>query len=224
MKQKLQYLLGAAVIAILLVAAPLALAEDSTAVSTNTDSSSSGSSQTDTTQNQTQLKERIAKFKTDFKVSLTSAQQSKIKLRCTASQTTVGSLNVKFSDKVKVRTQAYTELGKHLSDIITKLKAAKIDTTQLQDQKTVLDTKISNYKTDLDKYTQALSDIKSVACVSDPAAFQAALDAARAAHQTLTTDAADIRSYVTGTIKTTLKTLRTQLSDKSKSSTSGSAE
>ena len=48
-------------------------------------------------------------------------------------------------------------------------------------------------------------------CVTDPTGFKASLETARTARQKVATDATDIRTYVTGTIKPTLAKLRQQL-------------
>ncbi len=207
MKYRLRYILGAGLVASVLVAGPLVLAEDG---------STGGSDDTTTVEMETHNRgDRLTKFKTQFKISLTTREEASLKLHCVAAQGLVSKLNTRFGNSVTRRSQAYSELSKNLAKLLTKLKAKGVDTTTLEQQITTLNTKIATYTTDLAAYKQALADLKDVDCKADPAGFQAALEAARAAHETLVTDAVGIKTYVLGTIKPTLVTIRTQLEQES---------
>jgi hypothetical protein len=226
MKRKLSYLITTLFLGATILTPAVAMAEhgsdstsshEATATTTSTDSSGSGSSSDDTTKVETETHDmpgRITKLKTQFKVKLGAAEAAHIKLKCVGAQGVVGKLHTKFGNSVTVRTQAYTELQKNLDKLVTKLKAKDVDTTTLEQQITELKAKITTYTTDLTAYKTALSDLKSVDCKTDPDAFQAALLAARTAHDKLVTDVLAVRTYLVGTIKPTLKTIKTQLEAK----------
>ncbi len=208
MKYSLRYLAGATIIAGSLVATPLVMAETSSNTSTDTT--------TTETEAETQARhDRIEKFKSDLKINLTLTQKLRLKTRCKPAQSVVAKVRNKFGNSITTRTEAYTELSKNLDKLITRLKAASVDTSTLEQEKTTLDTKIATYKTDLDTYKQALSDLKLVDCLADPTGFQAALETARTDHDTLVTDVVGIKTYVKDTIKATLMTIRTQLESSS---------
>lgn len=150
------------------------------------------------------LKARV----TDLKTKLSAADQAKLKLKCVAAQVKVKELETNVNNGVTARGKAYDELLSHLDKAITKLKAAKVDTTELEKERTELKVKIDTFKTDLVKYKIALGDTKDLGCVADPSAFKASLEAARTSRTAVATDAAAIRTYVNDTIKPTLKTIK----------------
>jgi len=229
MKRRLSYIFSTLVIAGAMILPTAALAQategssGSTAPSqpsTGTTSDSSGDTTHIETENHT-MEDRINKFKTNFKINLTADEMSRIKLKCVGAQTIVGDLHTKFGDKITPRTKAYTELQTRLNNLVTKLKAKSVDTTTLEAEITTLNTKIATFNTDLTAYKQALSDLKDVNCKTDPTGFQAALQAARSAHNTLVSDALAIRTYLVNTIKPTLQDIKKQLDAKASSTTSG---
>jgi uncharacterized protein involved in exopolysaccharide biosynthesis len=225
MKRKISYIISSLLIAgsIIIPSVAVAHAEDTTSGSSGSGSTTTTTSTDDTTKVETEnhtMEDRITKFKTDFKVKLATAEAARIKLKCVGAQGVVGTLNTKFGNSITVRTQAYTELQKNLDKLVTRLKAKNVDTTTLESQITELKAKITTYTTDLTAYKQALTDLKAVDCKTDPDGFQAALLAARSAHDKLVTDVTAIRTYLTGTIKPTLQTIKQQLAAKDSSSSS----
>lgn len=212
MKQRLSYVLVVGVIISLFVATPIFAVQDTS--TDDTHSTTEEKSEVKTT-----LEERLTKLKTDLQISLTAAQQARLKSRCKAAQVITGKHKTNFEERVKTRTNAYNELVHHLDEIIPRLKAANIDTTTLEQDKASLETKIKSYNTNLAEYKQALADLNEVDCVTDPTGFKAALESARASHQMLISDAKAIRKYVVETIKVTLQDIRTQLKAKAESNT-----
>lgn len=230
----MQFLVGA-----LLVAPFLAFAPVVTAATTEAETSTSSTSPTtsdDTTKEvedekketfeqglkklveaegkkQTQA-DRLKAKTAELKIKLSAAEQAKLKASCVAAQAKVKTLGVNVDTGVINRGKAYDELLSHLDKIITKLKAAKVDTVELEKERTELKAKIDTFKTDLAKYKIALDDTKSLGCVADPSSFKTALETARSARTLVATDAAAVRAYVNDTIKPTLKTIRTTVENK----------
>lgn len=113
----------------------------------------------------------------------------------------------------KARTNVYTKLDTKLGTLITKLKAANVDTTTLEQQRTTLEDKIETFNTDMTTYKQAVSDLAAMDCKSDPTAFKASLETARTLRNKLKDDATAIRTYVKDTIKPTLQDIRKTLAE-----------
>lgn len=231
MKKRLRYIISGGVIASFLLVSPLAaLAESNTSSNAPDDGSDSASSSSTMTKTDDSMdsvktdagsiKDRLEKIKTSLKIKLTTVEQARLKTRCKASQAVIATLNDRFGNSVVNRTKAYDELISRLNNIVVKLQAANIATTELEAEIAALQTKVATYKTDLVSYRQALSDLKLVDCATDPTAFKAALEAARAAHMTLVGDTTAIKTYVVSTIKPTLQTIRQQLETQKSTSTS----
>lgn len=215
MKQPIRNIIGAGLFALIFSAAPLVVAVSTTNESnTGTDTTTNTTTTAEDDKIETDpalVKARLEKLKTSLKIALTNAEQARLKQRCKAAQTIAAKLNERFGTSVTTRTKAYENLVKHLTNIIAKLKAKGVDVSKLQQENVELQSKIATYKTDLASYKQALSDVKTIDCVADPAAFKAALQTARTAHDKLVNDAIAIKTYVKDTIKPTLEEIRKTL-------------
>ena len=228
-----RYIISAAATSAFLVFAPLAIAETNTSGSdhsTNTSTPTSDTSKTNNPKTNTTtetekpkgtLQERIQKQKDTLKTDVTKLEQDRLKLRCKAAQGIVKGAGDRAGTGATDRVKAYDELQTHLTNIIAKLKALGISTTVLEQEQTTLVTKAAKIKTDFTTYKQDLADLKDMDCVTDPAGFKAALEATRIIHDNLTKEIADIKTYVTGTIKPTLQQLRDQVKAKESTTTTG---
>lgn len=205
----------------------------SSSSSSGSDSSSSTSgsdSTTDTTDDtlkpdDTNLQTRLAERKSALQTKLTAAQEAKIKSKCRISQgAPVKVLELRIRGVEKSRKEVYTNLVNRLTKLDGQLKAKNLDTTEFDGELVTLKTKITTFESDLAKYKQALIDLKSVDCVSDPTGFQASLDSARTLRDQVSKDAADVKNYVNDTIKPTLKKIRDQLAEKEKQESSGGTQ
>lgn len=115
---------------------------------------------------------------------------------------------------ISVRVLAKTSPAaqwKTRSEFYRKLKAKNVDTTTYDSQVAELKTMVTTYETDLAKYKEAVSDLQELDCTSNPDGFKAALEAARTALGKVNTDGQAIKSYLSKTIKPTLKTIHDQL-------------
>ncbi len=226
MKYKIRYLVVAILMFGFLIAVPIVKAEDggtgsgsgsdSTSSSSDSNSTSTDSNSTDTSGTETETEihardNRLEDLKKSLHINLSVAEKDALKKVCRPAQSVVAKIKTNFGNSVTKRTQAYTELQKNLNNLLDKLKAKGADTTALEQEINTLKTKFDNYKTDLANYQQTLTDLKAVDCQADPDAFQAALDAARTAHQKLVDDTVDIKSYVRGTVRPTLEAIKKSL-------------
>lgn len=158
------------------------------------------------------LLRRLTDRKTSLKTKLTTAEQSRLKLKCVPSQTgSIKSLSGRIKGIETSRRQTHKNLLDRLDKLVEKLKVKNVDTTELEAEIVVLKTKIATFDADLVLYKQAITDLKSMDCVADPVSFKASLETARTLKQTVATDSESIKSYVNDTIKPTLKIIRTAL-------------
>jgi septation ring formation regulator EzrA len=237
MKQRLRYVLLAILASSFLLAPAFASAEGGSTNSssniaannsasehaTNTTSDKNTTTETHPSSDTTDMDKRLTRLKTDLKINLSDTQKLHIEGRCKSAQGIVKTVGDRVDNGVTTRTQAYAELTSKLNNIVTKLKAKNIDTTTLEHELTVLQTKIATFTTDVSAYKQTLSDLKGVDCITDPTAFQAALTASRSAHDKLTSAVADIKSYVSSTVKPTLQVIRTELESQEQSGSSSNS-
>lgn len=225
MKDRLRMLVSILVLSMFCVFGNLGLAtareaeaEDTTTATTQTRETTSTDS---TTETENEVEARIEKHKSELKTKLTTAKQNSIKSKCKASQGKVSSISGRIKGLETSRTQVYKNLTTRLTTLSQKLKDKGVDTTDLNAQIAELSTKIDTFNTDLTAYKQAVSDLETVDCVSDPTAFQASLEAARTARTKTADDAKAVRAYLNDTIKPTLKTIRQTLESTTKTEDNG---
>jgi chromosome segregation ATPase len=219
MKRRLA--MGLAILLAMPVLSTTALYAEETGSGSNTGSTdTSNQTSTDTKARD----ERITTLKAQLKVKLTTSEKTRIVAKCVASQGVVGNINGKVKSAENSRTEAYKNLVDRLTNLSAKLKAGGMDTTTLNEDIATLQTKIDTFNTDLTAFKQAITDLSTMSCKTDPEGFKAALETARTALQKVAADAAAIRSYVTDTIKPLLATIRGTLKkteDQSTSNTGG---
>jgi len=229
MKVNLRNLIGAGLIVLLMAIAPVAAhaTEGSSGSSSGSSSNESTETETETTEPSTEpstdsaaMKVRLDKLKDTLKLKLAASEQEHLKGRCKAAQTVVGTVGDSVKSKFPVREKAYIQIVTNLNKLVVKLKAKNADTTALEAQIAVLQTKIDQFNTDVAAYRQSLTDLKTIDCTTDPTTFKTALVASRTAHDKVLADAADIKTYVKGTIKVTLEGIRSSLETAEKASNS----
>lgn len=164
--------------------------------------------QTQTDAAQTQ---RITAYKAALGREVKQAEAAKIKLRCSVAQANAKTLATRLSTVQKNRNAAYDSILKNLNDLTGKLENQAFETTALQQNIDALQGLVDSYKTNMNNYYQAVNDMSTMDCSADPAGFIAALQAARTAQASLTTQVAEIRTYITNTVKPSLVQIRTQI-------------
>lgn len=165
------------------------------------------------------LLQRLEQRKARLKTKITALEQQKIQLKCKPAQGLLRSLSGRIKGIETSRAEVYGNLLDRLTKMSTQLKAGNVGTSSLDTEITELQAKITTFNTDMASYKLTVSDLSVMDCAKDPTAFRATLELARAAHDTANKDSADIRNYVTATIKPTLVELRKQLDNKVPSET-----
>lgn len=180
------------------------------AIEVESNNSMTTTSNTDKTpaESDTVFIKRQEERKKQQKVALSTAEKTKIKARCQAAQTKLNPDQGRVKGVMSNREENYGKLVNKLNELNTKLKAANVNTTQLEANIATLQTKIMTFKNDMAVYHLALQDLVKLQCQQDPDAFKAALLVVRTNVEKVKTDTHDIKEYVNGTIKPQLKELR----------------
>ena len=169
----------------------------------------------------TEMKKRVELLKTSLKVSLDAKTKLKIEQKCKPAQTIVKTRETSDKENGSKREVAYDKILENLDRLVTKLKANSIDTTALEAAIATLKTKVETFKTDMTAYRQALADLSTIDCATDPTAFQAALTSTRTAREKVRTSALDIRNHIKTVLKPALQAIRDKIkADKEKEESS----
>jgi hypothetical protein len=174
-----------------------------------------------TAEEKTALQERLAKRKTELKIRVTTTEKQRLATRCKNATGPISSLRGRIKGIETSRAQVYDNLVDRLTSLSTKLEARGLNTDELNQQIETLQEKITTFQTDLATYKQIVADLGDMDCAADPEAFKASLEAARSALAKVKLDGTDIRTYVSDTIKPTLKTIREAISAQEESESEG---
>jgi hypothetical protein len=161
------------------------------------------------------LKTRLESRKAEFTTTLTATEQTRLKTRCVAAQNLITTLKTRNEDLVANRKQIHTDMLDRLKAITAKLDSTDVNVAELITETEALRVDIAAFDAIILQYTQAVSDLSEMDCKSDPTAFKASLEAARATRSQLATSAKDIRTQWT-TIKAQLATIRALIASQPK--------
>ena len=167
------------------------------------------------------IAKRLEANKKLYTVKLNSSDEARLKARCKAAQTKGKTLSDNVSKNNTARVEAYSKITTRLDKLIKKMQDANLDSKTLEAQTAELKTLIDTYNANLKLYQTAMTDLNEIDCVTDPTAFKVSLEAARAARAVVAKDAAAIRTYVSGTLKATLKETKLSLAKDTTKTTEG---
>lgn len=173
------------------------------------------STEEDAKPNPAELKARLEARKTALKTRIDAAKQARIKSRCKAAQGGISNIRGRIKGLETSRSHVYENLLSRLEKLNERLKANNVDTAVLETQLTELHTLIDTFNADLAAYKLAVSDLADMDCVAEPVAFQASLEEARTARTKAVESAKAIKTYLSETIKPTLKDLKAQFAQNS---------
>lgn len=122
---------------------------------------------------------RISGYKEKQKLTLSNAEQTKLKGSCKAAQATVTALTTKYQATHTARLKVYDTVTKKISTISTSLEDAAVDTSSLKAAQTAFTNAVAAYKTAYGTLATDIADTSELDCVTDPLAFRAALLTAR---------------------------------------------
>lgn len=226
MKSKIKLFLSAGLLVPVFVFAPVVAITGNDSTQTSPDSTATlahteAEQESEDATNAATRTERLKQRKTELKTKVDAVKQARLKSKCKASQGGLSSIRGRIKGLETSRSHVYANLVDRLTKTSQKLKDKGVDTAELDVQITELDTLITTFNTDLTAYKLAVGDLADMDCVADPTAFQASLEAARLARTKTADDAKAIRTYLSDTIKPTLKDLRAQVEKESETEGGG---
>jgi len=161
---------------------------------------------------QSEREARIDEAKQNVANKLSAAEERRVAGLCKASQTVITRLQAKIATTAQSREQRYTRVSEKLDTLLAKLKAASIDTTNLEAAITKMDEKVLTHtSTSMGAYQTALADLIEMDCAEDPSGFKAVILRVREQRKSLVGEAAELKELITVEIKQALTELRAQL-------------
>lgn len=219
--KKLRIVLGATLSTCLLMMPVAVVAEASTADNSgSSNSNSSTTSSTDDTKTLTpeelakkaaELKKRLDDNKAALKTKVDDATKKRITTKCKNSQVVIKGAETSANAISTNRGKAYSKIAEKIQALIDKVKAQGIDTTALEAANTVAKQKAETLSASMKTYEATLADLRAMDCAADPTAFKATLDLARTQRETVKTQAQDLRTYISTTLKDAIKAVRKQI-------------
>lgn len=229
---KLRILLGSTLSVALLMLSPMAVL-----AMTGSDSSGSETTETPTTTSandtttkptaeqiaakQAELKKRLDEYKVASKTKVDEKTKKIIVAKCKPAQIVVKGANTSASSISESRAKAYIKISDRIQLLIEKVKAQGIDTTALVAANATGKLKADTLATSLKTYQQTLADLGEMDCATDPTGFQATLALARTQREAVKTQAQDLRTYISITLKDEIKAIKTQIQPAEDTKTGG---
>ena len=221
MKHKFKLLIIIATLAILPVFYGQVTAEENTETNTTESTEAEGSDEDESTDEDkaAKLKERVQERKDKVKAKLTEAKKNAIKSKCKSAQGLLTSAKARINGVETSRSKIYDNLVNRLTELSKLLGEKGLDVSELDSQIETLKTMITDIKTDIENYKQAVADAADMTCTDDPEAFRVSLDDAKEERKAIYDSSTKIRAYLKETIKATLKSLRTELENQQTNAT-----
>ena len=163
------------------------------------------------TENTLDRKTRLDTYRVKLEEKLSAAQERRIVARCKSAQGKITSLQAKVNNAVANREKVYSEIGDKLNNLIKKLQAAGVDTTEIEVAQEDIATESQSLLAAFEDYETVLADVAAMNCEEDAEGFKAALEVARQKTTELRAQAEEFRKMVTGDLKEILQNIRQDL-------------
>ena len=210
--KKIKLLLGVGLLLPIMSLSPV-VAETATTTSSGTTAT------TDDATKIAELKKRIEANKAALKTKLDEVTKKRLIAKCKPAQTIIETHGKEASVIGESRIKAYTNIAASLQKLADKLKANGKDTTEVEADLKVVQTKITALSDAIKTYQQTLTDLKALDCVTDPTAFQATLILARTQREAIRASATELHTYLKETVKPAFEKLKPKADDKTTTST-----
>jgi hypothetical protein len=163
------------------------------------------------------MKKRVEQNKTALKTKIDEATKKRIIAKCKPAQTIVKGQETSIGSIGENRGKAFAKISESVQKLIDKLKAANIDTTEVEANLATAKTKADALTAAITTYKTTLADLKEMDCAADPTAFAATLATARTQRDAAKAAATDLRTYLSTTLKASINKLKSQLESENSS-------
>jgi len=145
--------------------------------------------------------ERVEAAKEKQNERLSATEERTIQSKCKVAQVKIDTLQSRLNTVSENRQQTFTRFTDKTSELVQKLEAADVDTTELESAISSMDSLFLSNNDSIASYSTLLSDLAGMDCESDPQGFSALLSEVR----TLRTDVIDLQNSAKTQINETLK-------------------
>jgi hypothetical protein len=154
---------------------------------------------------------RIKELKEKVTTKISAAEERRVAARCNAAQTIVGNLQTRLNKVVENRREKYTNLTAKFLELSEKLKAAGVDTTELDAALGEIDVNVASSLETIDSYNESLTDLTAMNCEEDPSGFKLMLDEARKQRSEIVALQGAFKSSINDSIRPLLQNIRETL-------------
>jgi uncharacterized protein YdhG (YjbR/CyaY superfamily) len=143
----------------------------------------------------------------------TEMQQKKDEMlaqKCAKIQERVAERSSNFEGIKEKHMSVYKNMADRISKFIDRLSGQGYDVSKIQADLVVLNEKIQKFSTDFSAQTAKLGETKDFACGHSDGEFRGKLAEARTEMQAVRADAADIRNYMSATVRPDILALKEQ--------------
>ena len=226
---RIKQILSGTIGSVLLFATPAAVLAETTTTDTATQTETTQSDTTkpptaeDAAKKAAELKKRLEENKAKLKTKVDEAAKKRIIAKCKPAQNIVKGAETSANAISTNRGKAYAKISERVQALIDKLKAANIDTTELEAAHLAAKTKAETLGASMKAYEQTLADLRGMDCVTDPTGFAATLETARTQREAIKTQANDLRTYISTTLKAAIQKVKAALEAQKPESTDDTA-
>ncbi len=144
----------------------------------------------------------------------TTSQSQNAVAKCSKLSARIGSRIAKVDARLSKRQAMYTKHDAEVQKLITKAKAAGINTDKAQADLQTWEGQTTAVKNAMTAIVTKLNSAKNLSCTNDPAAVKTAVQAAKDQVTVVENLRHTKQAYFTGTLKPDLTTLRDQVKNK----------
>jgi Tfp pilus assembly protein PilE len=156
-------------------------------------------------------KTRLEEYKTKMTKRISDSDEKKIAGVCKNSQLKIEKVHTALSSVLVKRQEKLETIIQKLKALQLKVQETSIDTTPINNAITTLQGKSTELSAGIEEYQLILDDSSKIDCVTDPQGFKASLEAARAKRAEVKAISAEIKTYVTDSVKPVLNQVKTTL-------------
>jgi hypothetical protein len=157
------------------------------------------------------LEDRINRIKENASQRVAEAEQRRIENRCENAQQRINNLRTRLSDVIEKRREAYQNTSTRIEELSQKLKAAGVDTTELDLAISEMQTVLVEARNSVDSYMQNLADMTEMECTVDGEGFKLLLEDARAKRAEILSTQLSIKTIKDEQLKPALEEIRQSL-------------
>jgi len=180
------------------------------------------------TSNREEALQRVEQRKADRHLKLSDNRERVLINKCENAQTRLTSLAGRVEAAGQRRNMAYSSFSEKLHGFESRLNEASVDVTDLIGVLSAYDAMVSALELQFAEYVQAINDLTTLDCTTDPEGFQATLESARELVSQIKDEVKAVHDYLRGEVRqaftTTMQSFNNSENGDGDSSTDATSE